>query len=501
MARKRSAAEVVPDASEFKRAEFAGLNASQLVTLISYVEGEIGAATRPDRVPWSVIEAMGWDPEVHLGEAAATAPVCDTELFYVRHDDAVIVAEVYEWLWGLFARGLLPIIARSFAYGMVPYVFTWDVADLQITVKRDGKKPRKQTLAEHLHFGKVADLWPGDVELVTDSDDLVAIKHGGRRYETDRAFATIYDRAWGSWIGRGSRRRAYRAWFKASMIDLWQCRWLERSVDPPRIGYAPKGTVKVDGRDMPTTDLLAAALMALKNGGATVLPSEVVGERGNTRAWGVDLLQLPDRSDVWHKALNRYGQEKVLAAMVPPSAVGMEDAPFAAARVPAELFVDFVQKLAVFVASELTRIVEVPHRVRYGRSVKPPEVCARALPKAMRKTLLEVFKTVQGATRYLEDGKVVTLGEQIGDEVIDMLGLPKRHTSEAAHEPAAPESIAEAFVTPEQPGKPGRKRDVTSDREERRENARTEEGEDDTGGERSSLARRRRPRAKVRGGR
>ncbi|MCO5168070.1 MAG: hypothetical protein M9894_17135 [Planctomycetes bacterium] len=501
MAKRGTKAPVVPDPSEFKRAEFAGLNASQLVTLISYVEGEIGAATRPERVPWSVIEAMGWDPEVHLGETAATAPVCDSELFFVRHDDPVIVAEVEEWLWALFARGLLQIVARSFAYGMVPYVFTWTVDDLQVTVKRQGKKPRNQVLRDHQHFAKVADVWPGDVELVTDQDDLVAIKHGGKRYETDRAFATIYDRAWGSWIGRGSRRRAYRAWFKASMIDLWQCRWLERSVDPPRIGYAPKGTVKVDGRDMPTTDLLAAALMALKNGGATVLPSEVVGERGNTRAWGVDLLQLPDRSEVWHKALNRYGAEKVLAAMVPPSAVGMEDAPFAAARVPAELFIDFVQKLAVFVASELTRIVEVPHRVRYGRSVKPPEVCARALPKAMRKTLLEVFKTVQGATRYLEDGKVVTLGEQISDEVIDMLGLPKRSTAEAAHPPASPESIAEAFVTPEG-GQPGRKRDTTSDREERRENARSEEGEDDTGGPRSSLRRRpARAKAATRGGR
>jgi hypothetical protein len=190
-------------------------------------------------------------------------------------------------------------------------------------------------------------------------------------------------------------------------------------------------------------------------------------------------MQLPDRSDVWEKAFNRYDVRKLTASLVPASTVGMEDATFASARVPATVFVDFVQANARYVAAELSKIVAKVHRVNHKTGTPAPEILAYELPQAKRKLLLEVFRTVATVDRQVAEGKTVTLAEMIDDDLITQLGLPKRPVEEAAREKQEPPAGG-GFP-------PGRPKDATGEREDRRDSAREPEGEDATGGANESV--------------
>lgn len=456
------------------------LNAATSVGLAAVTLDQIGPGTRPEHVPWSVIEAMGWDPVIYAGEQAATCTVQTPSLYYVRHDDPAIVAETDEWLRPLLPR-LLPMIARAYAYGAVPIVFDWGVEDLAVKVQAPGaEKPRTRNLPGHVHYVDAFDLWPGDVQLDLDPAgrlrNLVAAPN--RTYNAGRTHVAVWDRRWGRWIGYGSRRRAYADWYEGLMVTLWRGRYLERSVDPARVGYAPAGVVTINGQEFPATDLMRRALMALKNGSAFTLPAQWDPE-SNQRMWEATTLELPDRSGVWDAALTRSDARKLIACLVPPSTVGVEDATFAGARIPAQMFVEFVQSIASWTAVQLTEIVRKVHRVNYGTDApgarrKPPEVRAYELPAAKRKLLLEVFRSVVNVERAVGEGKVVTLGEMIDDEILAQLNLPTRPVAEAAREKQAPPQVAP-------PGRPGPDRDTTSEREERREAAREPEGEDATG--------------------
>jgi hypothetical protein len=132
------------------------------------------------------------------------------------------------------------------------------------------------------------------------------------------------------------------------------------------------------------------------------------------------------------------------------------------------MFVEFVQGLAAFVAAELSRVVETVHIVNHGDTTPPPVVRAYEIPAAKKKILLEVWRSISSAPRILEDGRTITLGDLVSDEIIDQLGLPRREVPAMATAPVDVPSAPPA-------------RDTTSDREERREAAREPEGEDATG--------------------
>lgn len=463
-----SPAKKQPDLGEFKRATWGLLNGGQMLALLQVLSGEIGSATRPEQVPLETLGAMGWDPVIYLGEAAASAPVKDPSVYFVEHGDPSVVAETEAWLWRLLPAVLDPI-ARSLAYGAIPYVLDWTVEDLTITVQKEGAAPRNRNLREHVHYKSVHEIWPGDAEILADNDDVAAIRYNGRDYGPDRAFVAIRDRQFGRWLGQGSRRRAYRAWFDDLMITLWECRWLERSVDPPRIGFAPQGVIKIDGQEFLATQILSDVVMALKNGDAGSLPS-TRDEKGNP-LWDVKPMDLPDRSEVWRKACTARDAKKLLASLCPPSTVGAEDATFAGARIPGEFFVEFVESNCRFAAAELTKLVEVVHRVnaRSGSS-SPPEIRARQLPQAKRKLLLEVYKAAAAAEQSLGGGKFVTLAELVSPTILDELGVPRRQTNEAARDKAAPP-----------PGPIGRPSEPTGGRQDRRDSAVTPEGQDANG--------------------
>jgi hypothetical protein len=219
---------------------------------------------------------------------------------------------------------------------------------------------------------------------------------------------------------------------------------------------------------VPATQILSDALMGLKSGGACVIPSQF--ENGQS-LWDIDRLDLGDRSSAFASAHERLDSQKLLACLVPPSSVGLSDANFSGARIPAQQFVEQVQAVCNFIASEVQKVVEEVHRVNYDESIPAPEVLAYEIPAAKKKLLLEVFKSVVNTPRTQADGRVTTLADVVSEDIVDQLGIPRRELEEAP-------AVAPAAQAPAAGGRPS---EPTGAREERRENARTTEGEAATG--------------------
>ena len=411
----------------------------------------------PEAVPWADLDLMGYDPVWALGEASAVGPALDPWLYEVAHPDPARAAAVEAWLRPLLAE-LLPAILSAVGYGRSPYVLDW----------QDGEgAPRYAPVPHSLH--------PADARLVLDEsgDVLLGLVYAGREYPEGRGFCAAPQRPFGSWLGRSTRRAGASTFRRRLALQILEGRYYERSVDPPRVGYAPPGKqVDADGTERSNAQTVTSASIALRGGGGVTLPSELVPGSARLRAWGIEALNLPDRSNAWDTAINRQDARLLLASMVPPSSVGADAGTFAGARVPATLFAEVVQRHANDAARELAHVVATWSALVYGPGVEPPTVFAREIPAARRKLLLDVFTRVADATQRLPDGRVVSLAELVHPSILAELGVPARKVEEASHLPAAPESTAEIVGAP-----PGPDRSATSGREERRDAAREPEGE------------------------
>jgi len=457
-----------PDLSGFGQVRGAGdlqRAASAAVLLGEVYLGEIGQHATGASASWAVMEAMGFDPVIAVGEFAARAPALDADLYYLVGGDPGVLAEVESWLRPLLPR-LVEIVTRAVAWGVAPLAMTWDVAGASVVVERPGARPRRKTIAARPYFCGVEDLHPARTQVVHKGRELLALSHDGQDYRTDRAFLPIWDRQHGSWCGIGTRRLAYAAWKEELFVVLQRGRYLERSVDPPRVGRAPLGVVKIAGEDVPCTEVVSRGLAALRNGGATGLPS-TTDEKGNP-LWGIDVMQLPERSAVWERALDRTAARKLLACYTPPTNVMADAATHSGARTPQQVFSDATQHVANFTASVLTRVVATAVYYAWGADVAAPAVRAREIPTTKRKVLMDVFRTVAGLERKHGDG-TYRLGDLVGPDLLKTLigdGMV----------------LSPADVTPAGGAAPeGQPRRESGGRGERRDNATTDEGEGDTG--------------------
>jgi hypothetical protein len=455
-----------PDLSRFVRSSFAvgaSLGGRHSQGFEGWVTTQLSHTTDPRLVPLSALQAMGTHPIIYLAERTLGGIVRRPELYYVRHADKRVVKETEEWLWPLLPT-VLAAAARAFAYGSVPVVFNWTREDLKVRVPREAGGERGRTLVAHTHYASAHELWPGDVEVEARDDELVALRHAGRTYKADRAHVFRWDAEFGSWLGQGARRRAWRDYCKSLVVDLLQAQYLERSVDSPRVAWAPAGTQRVDGAEIPNGHYVNQLLAALRGSGSVTFPS-TRDPNGNKR-YELDVLNLPDRKDVWEQALNRHDAGILKAYLVPPSLAGVDDLAAAGARVLDGMLREFIQDLAQFAADNLTEIVAIVHAANHDPvKVPPPEVMAYEVPAAARKLYLEVLRLISAANR----------GEAPADWVdvpalLDQLGVPLR-TAPVASGPT------------EETGQDqrGRPRDMAGDRQERREDARTDQGEDSTG--------------------
>lgn len=464
-----------PDLSGFERANTElSLLGSGLFQRLAGIATAGGKKLRPEQVPVSILDAIGWDETVRWSEWALLHMVQDPELYYVRAEgrraDSVI-AEHEAWLRPLLPD-LLPAILTAFAYGSAPMVLDWAVSDLGTRVESESGS-RNRRLSNHAHYACVHELWPGSTTIRAENDRLLAVgSEGGEVYGGQdaeqlgavRAFVPVWGKRFGRWLGQGSRRSVYDPWFDKGYHQLWSNRYLERSVDPVRVGYAPEGKIdRGDGNDVQAVALLKSIMQATRNGSSVAFPSTLLRDT-NARAWEMLNLEQPDRSEIWERVQTRDDLRIMRATLSPAGLTGEFDE---------SLYFDFIQSIADFAAKELTRIVSVVHRMNHGAAARTPKVIPSDVPKAKKRMLLELLKSVGDAVHHMPDGRVYTLGELVHPEIIEQLGVTARTVAEAAHEPAGETAK----------GSPGRDRDLSSDREGRRDDARTEESENDTGGE------------------
>ena len=414
----------------------------------------------PTAVPLRALQAMGTHPVVYLAERTITGLIRRPNLYFVSHPEKRIVKETEEWLWPLLPT-VLEAAARAFAYGSVPLVFDWGTRDLRIEVPRYEGGVRSRTLREHVHYVAAHEVWPGDAKVQVEDDELLAVKVGGRSYAADRAHVFRWDAEFGAWIGQGARRRAWPDYAKSLAVSVLQSRYLERSVDAPRVAWAPPGNVKVEGAEIPGIRHVNQLLLALRGSGVVTFPS--TRDANGQKRYELEILDIPDRKDVWHQALNRYDAGILKAYLVPPSLAGIEDLAAAGARILDGMLREFIQDLATFAADNLTHLVARVHAVNYDPSkVAPPTILAYEVPAAVRKLYLEVLRLIGAAQS----------GEAPADWVdvpalLDQLGVPLR---------TAPVERGEGR------GLPGRPPDLTSGQQERREEARTDEPGDEAAG-------------------
>lgn len=456
-----------PDLSPFVRATLGA--ASQGLGPVSralegWVLGHTAKNIDPRLVPLSALRAMGSHPVVYLAERTITGIVRRPNLYFVRHADKRVVKETEEWLWPLLPA-LLGCAARAYVYGAVPVVLDWGRKDLRIEVPREQGGVRNKTLPGHTHYVKAHEVWPGDVELDVDKDgELAALRIDGRRYGANRAAVFVWDREFGSWAGQGARRRAWQSFVESLGTRLLYALYLERSVDSPRVVYAPSGTTQVDGRDVQITEYMGQLSSALRGSGTLALPS--VRDVNGHRRYELETLDIPDRKDVWQQALNYHDAGILMAYLVPPRLAGLDDIAATGAKVLDGALKEFIQDFAQFAAENLTRLVATVHAINHDPDkVPPPEVLAYEIPAAARKLYLEVLRLVSAAK--LEQPPAAWIDVP---GLLDQLGVPLRTTPAETEGPAPSPPV-------------GRPPDLTGDREERREDARTPEGEDAVGAE------------------
>lgn len=432
-----------------------------------------GPETHPSHLPWEVILDIGTDPVVNLGELIAIGPALDANVYHFEDGRADVVAEHEAWLWPLLPR-LLEMILRAVAWGVVPLVLTWKRGLRHV---KDGQVVSRPGL---LHYSDVDDLFPGDVEYQKDERGKVrAIHYGGEEYLRDRATLALWRDQWGWLVGQGSRRRNFKPWLTKRLVRLWRGRYLERSVDPVRIGWAPSGSQKDEnGQAFSPVRFVQDLLMMLKNGAPIVFPNtrmkDTQGNPTNEKAYEIDKMELDERETVFESALTYEDGEILLGCMVPPATVLPDGEGLAAVRVPAEAFVELVEMSARFAAAVVSELVAVVHAYNRGPEDPAPIFRARDIPKVKRKLLLSVFQRIADTSMRIGEDKVVSPAELV-DAVglLDQLGVPRRLLEEAVRKLTSP--------APEGGREPGRPQDPSGEREERRENATTDEGEDATG--------------------
>lgn len=462
------------DLKQFKRPQAAVLTGAGFGRFTIQAElhaiAQLGYGLDPRTVPVSALQLQLTNPAVYLAMRTISGIIRRPDLWSVRHDDPKIVAGVEAWLWPLLPL-LSAAAARAFAYGTVAVVLDWERRTLRIMVPSGNGKKRAKTLQRHTHFARAFEIHPDETTLQLDAQgEVVAVQTLGGTYPTSRAHVWVWDGEFGQVVGQAALRRSWRPYCEHIIVSLLRDKYLERSVDAPRVSYSPDGQVVIDGVTWRIPDYVGHLLDQMRGSGSINLPSARYGTDGaGERKYDVDVLDVPDRAEVWDQALNRCEAEMFLAFLVSSTlSGGLDDTGGAASRTLEGMLREHVEDLATFAASGLSRIVGLVHRANYDPDdVAPPEIVATDVGKAAaRKIFQEVLRLGNTAAR----GEIAMRTDV--PALLDKLGVPLR---EAPFDP---------FAGPDPSGaEPGAPRDPQGGREERREDSRTEEGEDDTGGD------------------
>lgn len=430
---------------------------------------QLGHGLDPRGVPVTALQVMDIPP-VYFAERTISGIVRRPDLFSVRHNDSKLRAEAEAWLWPLLPR-LLSAAVRAFAYGVAVVVLDWERKTLRFMVPtKERGKPRLRTVADHTHFAEAFEVHPDEVTFNLDQrGEVESVATPTGTFGRDRIVVWTWDAEFGAIVGRGARRRAWRDYCERIIVATLRNKYLERSVDSPRIIFAPDGKITVEGVEYERPEYAAQLLMDLRGSGVVGLPS--VRETSGERKYEVQPLDLPDRADVWEQALNRCDGNVMLAYLVTSSlGGGMDEAGGAATKQLDGQLRDHIEALADWIAGGISRVLDLVHRANYDvNKVAPPDCVATDVGKAAARKMLE---TVLGLANAAARGEIALTTDV--PAALDKLGVPLR---EPPLDPfAQPDPSAAA--------PPGPDRDPEGEREERREDGRSEEAEDDTGEER-----------------
>lgn len=432
---------------------------------------QLGYGLDPRSVPVVALQLMETCPAVYLAKRTVTGIIRRPDLYSVEHPDPKIKAETEAWLWPILPD-LLSGAAAGFDYGSVVCVLDWERRTLrfQVPTSTDPTKPRAKTVVDHTHYAAAYEVHPDETTYELDQAGKIAgVQTGGGRYGADRIAPWVWDPEFGSVCGTGAKRRAWRPYCQFLIDSLLRDKFLERSVDSPKLVFTPSGTVEIDGEDKEISDHVVDLMMEVRGGGFVPLPGvRYDGDKGE-RKYAVEQLEVSgDAAPVFDQALNRTEADIFIAYLVSPTlSGGLDDVGGAASKTLDGMLREHIEDIACYAAGGLTRLVGIVHRANYGEDVEPPTVAYTDVGKAAaRKIMLSVLQLANTAAR----GEVALMTNM--PVLLDKLGIPLR------------EPPLDPFTQPDPSGaEPGRKPEPAGDREGRREDAATENGEEDTGDE------------------
>lgn len=439
---------------------------SRLLAMETHMTAQVALGIDPRAVPVQALQAMGTHPAVYLAERTISGIVRRPDLYTVVHDDPAIVAETYRWLTPILSK-VARAAARAFAYGACVSAFNWVRGPLSFKVsKGDGKKSRRKRLPGHTRYSRAFELSPAGVLAQRDSSGgLVSVSTGQQVLGVDRVHLWVWDGEFEDWVGQGARRRAWRYYLEDLVLSYLESRYLERSVDSPRVGYAPAGEQEVKGVSTQNAEILRATAMGLRGGGYAGLPG-ARDEKTGQRLWELSTLDVPPRQEVWDRAIGRRRATIMLSYLVSPGLGGLEDLSSGAGKTLDSMLREFVEDLGEWIAEGMTAIVAKVHSVNHDpEDVEPPVIAIADVGKAQAKKALLTLLQLASQNPLSEVARKLNV-----PVAIDKAGGPVREDY--------PEGMA---LAGEGSAPPGRPRDPSGAREERRDDAATVDGEDATG--------------------
>lgn len=440
---------------------------------------QLGYGIDPRGVPVEALRTQMTNPAVYMAHRTMTGIIRRPNLYSLRGGTPRDRAVVYAWLWPLLPR-LLGAGARGFAYGAVAQVLEWGRRTLRVEVEGDdeaGRKARKATAVEHTHFVRAYECHPDQTEAEPDeTGDLARVWVSGQGYAAERSILWSWDPEFGEIVGQGALRRSWRSFCEHLILSALKDKYFERSVDAPRVSWSPAGSITHEGTVYTNQEYVGLLLEDLQGSGSANLPG--ARDAGGNKLYELDTLDIPDRADAWDIALNRLEADMTLAFLVASTlSGGLDDAGGAASRTLEGMLREHVEDVATYVCDHVQPIINTVHEVNARRRASgevasdPPEFYATEVGKASaRKVLQQVLALVTQAGR----GEVSMRTDV--PALLDKLGVPLR-----SRPPEFPDGWGGEPGSQDAGQPPGKPKDPASERDTRRDEAATDNGEEDTG--------------------
>jgi hypothetical protein len=411
----------------------------------SVLKDEFGSFT-PTAIPMWVRKLMRKDPQLRLGLNALCSPFFSTPY---RLDGGT--PDVRGFIRKTFLDAplftkVLRTSLNALDFGYQAHEIQWTRKDVRFDPDGPGGESAR-VVRDAWVIDRIDDLDPEMTELLQDDEtrEFAGVRFAnGEDIDPEKVLLVTHDAEFQCWLGSSVLDPAYPSWYTANWIYTYFSRYLEKKADPPAVGRAPIDARYQDdealaGQDAADpTEVLGQQLMALKNGGAMVLPS-TVDENGNPE-YSIDFLTDDKRVDQFLPALQHFQDLKLRALGIPERVLTQDSSvgSFAMAESHASVFWSTRQKdlrdviLTTFTEQIIRRLVEA----NFGSEAEVPRLEAANLGREGRQLQADILKDQLDTTRTTEDGKTWTLGEAVDvRKLAEANGIPLLRVEDVARAP------------------------------------------------------------------